>query len=203
MPVIPHSPVAFRCKQCGRLHAGADAGELSFPTRCRVCDAQGKWEVLADATPERLAELGLSSADVAKHTPARKEDNLRAALQSCKDGLAHLEAKRAHWQQHKDSVVSEFQALDAKLAAVEEKIDALDVKDIQGFHKLQSERDGLDQQLKALQALEWQQRDLEHEAHLRADVVKHEAALAGAGAPGEPKTVMARAHDGPKTRDRS
>ena len=34
--------------------------------------AHENWEVLADATPERLAELGLTTADVCRHTPWAK-----------------------------------------------------------------------------------------------------------------------------------
>ena len=30
---------AFRCKNCGRIVSGADAGELATPTSCPVCNA--------------------------------------------------------------------------------------------------------------------------------------------------------------------
>lgn len=83
MPVTPYSKVAFRCKSCGRLHTCDDASEAAHPHACRVCGCgisfdpktgakkidSSNWEVLADATPERLAELGLSAEHVEKHTP--------------------------------------------------------------------------------------------------------------------------------------
>lgn len=80
MPITPYSKVAFRCNKCGRLHTSADAAEAAHPHCCRLCGAGVKfsesgvktassenWEVLADATPERLAELGLAPDDVERH----------------------------------------------------------------------------------------------------------------------------------------
>ena len=71
---------AFRCDSCGRLHTSDDAAESDHPHACKVCgagtefDRRGlklfradNWEVLADATPERLSEIGLSADDVEKH----------------------------------------------------------------------------------------------------------------------------------------
>lgn len=205
MPITPHSPVAFRCKSCGRLHAPGDAGEGNLPFRCRVCDKRGSenWEALADASPDRLAELGLSPSDVCPHAPGSREANTRAGLETIKEGLAHLEAKRAHWQANKDAITAEFRDLDAKLAGVEGKIDALDAKDIAGFHKLHAERDALDLRLKAIQAMEPTARDDAREAHLKAWQIEHEAYLAGTATGRAPQKVLARAADGARTRDRS
>jgi hypothetical protein len=73
---------AFRCKNCGRLETSDQAAECSHPHACRVCgdgirydSRTGKktpmlgdnWEVLADASPGRLAEIGLSPDQVEKH----------------------------------------------------------------------------------------------------------------------------------------
>lgn len=69
----------FRCRACGHLDAADHAGECAHPHACRVCGAgvsfdpktgakkidPENWEILADATPERLEELGV--AEVARH----------------------------------------------------------------------------------------------------------------------------------------
>jgi DNA-directed RNA polymerase subunit RPC12/RpoP len=117
MPVIPYTPVAFRCKNCGRLHEAEHAGENDRPYACRVCGAgvifqhaeltrqlkesltnkdapagealniadqiartppgmktldPDNWEVLAEATPERLQELGLAPQHITQHAPRQK-----------------------------------------------------------------------------------------------------------------------------------
>jgi hypothetical protein len=87
---------AFRCKTCGHLHAAGHAGENDIPHACAVCGAgvsftprgtktfqPDNWEVLADATPERLAELGLVPEQVARHAgkggkPNPKPKHVRA-----------------------------------------------------------------------------------------------------------------------------
>lgn len=78
-PVVRH---AFRCKTCGHLEYAAQAGESEVPHACRVCGGGVTWtpqgiktrqpenfEVLADASPERLAELGLTALQVERHVP--------------------------------------------------------------------------------------------------------------------------------------
>jgi hypothetical protein len=73
---------AFRCKGCGRLEHALSAGECATPAACSVCcagvtfDTKGNrtlnpdnWEVLADASHDRLAELGLSDGEVERHVP--------------------------------------------------------------------------------------------------------------------------------------
>lgn len=37
MTVVPENRVAFRCKNCGRLHEAGHAGELPHPAACQVC----------------------------------------------------------------------------------------------------------------------------------------------------------------------
>lgn len=72
---------AFRCKECGHLHDAKQAAEADHPHACRVCGAgvsfnprtgfktvdPKNWEKLCEATPERLAELGLKPEHVEKH----------------------------------------------------------------------------------------------------------------------------------------
>lgn len=74
---------AFRCKTCGHFESAGQAGECLVPHACSVCSngviftPQGikihkadNWEILADATPERLKELGLE--EVERHKPFAK-----------------------------------------------------------------------------------------------------------------------------------
>lgn len=89
--------VAFRCRHCGHLEGTGHAGDLAVPLTCRVCRRGVKydpdtgerranpdnWEVLADASDARLAELGLARAAVCRHTGTggyRANADLRAAL---------------------------------------------------------------------------------------------------------------------------
>lgn len=73
---------AFRCCNCGHLEPVGHAGECAVPVSCSVCSAgttftprgqriddASNWEMLADATPERLTELGLTADDVERHEP--------------------------------------------------------------------------------------------------------------------------------------
>lgn len=82
MPI--QDKAAFRCKNCGHLEAAEHAGENALPHACSVCGAgvtftpqgikianPGNWEVLADAEPARLEELGLNADKVVKHTPKK------------------------------------------------------------------------------------------------------------------------------------
>lgn len=78
MPIPEGQHPAFRCRACGHLEAAASAGEHAVPAACSACgegvkfSARGiksgnpdNWEVLADAPPARLKELGLGQ--VARH----------------------------------------------------------------------------------------------------------------------------------------
>src|SRR3954463_8550286 len=74
---------AFRCKSCGKLHSADVAAECAHPHACCVCGSgvsfhpktgvktahPENWEVLSEATPERLAELGMEAHHVECHTP--------------------------------------------------------------------------------------------------------------------------------------
>lgn len=73
---------AFRCKTCGRKEVSDNAAEAQHPHCCCVCGAgvgwtpkgvklyhPENWEVLADCTPERLAELELTPEQVERHEP--------------------------------------------------------------------------------------------------------------------------------------
>jgi len=75
---------AFRCRACGHLEAAEHAGERQVPGACSACGEgvkydrrgtrtfdQSNWEVLADATPERLEELELATHTVSRHSPLK------------------------------------------------------------------------------------------------------------------------------------
>ena len=84
---------AFRCKTCGHFETSAQACEEFTPHACSVCSSgvsfnpkTGKkiinaenWEVLADCSPERLAELGLDG-QVETHLPSAKAVNVPKAI---------------------------------------------------------------------------------------------------------------------------
>ena len=74
---------AFRCRNCGHLEGTEHAGENPIPGACHVCgkgvsyhfdgtishwlSEPDNWEILADAKPGRLKELGLEEGDVYAH----------------------------------------------------------------------------------------------------------------------------------------
>lgn len=76
-------PYAFRCQNCGHLEGSVHAGENPIPAACHVCGKgvtyhfdgviahwvsdPSNWELLTEATPKRLKELGLEPGDVAPH----------------------------------------------------------------------------------------------------------------------------------------
>jgi hypothetical protein len=79
---------AFRCRKCSHLEAAGHAGEEILPHACSVCGSgvtfnpagikklqADNWEVLAEATPERLAELGLTLEGVEKHVPLARGES--------------------------------------------------------------------------------------------------------------------------------
>lgn len=93
---------AFRCKTCGCIHPAEHAGECDCPHACSVCgagvsfNAKGvkslqpdNWEILADATAERLAELGLEASQVARHTGKAFKENPGAqhVYRTASDGI--------------------------------------------------------------------------------------------------------------------
>lgn len=68
---------AFRCKNCGHLVGPEAAGDNARPHACPCCGEGVKftekgikyadpdnWEVLAETTPDRLTELGLTPESV-------------------------------------------------------------------------------------------------------------------------------------------
>src|SRR6185437_12396832 len=106
-----------RCPVCG--------GGVTFSPQGVKTIHPESWEVLADATPERLAELGLTPAEVERHEPTPKEHNVRAGLEQIRAGLAYHEQRRAHWAANKDFIVAQFAALDAEHAALGAQLDAV------------------------------------------------------------------------------
>ena len=101
---------AFRCKECGHLETSGQAGECAHPASCVVCCAgtsfhpktgiktlnPDNWEVLANCTPARLAELGLAPDKVAKHTPAKATNPGRTSQHvqvTANEGMSSVQSK--------------------------------------------------------------------------------------------------------------
>lgn len=125
------SQASFICKTCGRPHSSADAGEAETPNKCCVCGAgvlfdsagskthqRANWEVLATATPERLAELGLTAADVVAHVAKPVAQGYREDYEATVKTLSVLNAKEAAWTASAPTAVPQWQALDAELRAL-------------------------------------------------------------------------------------
>ena len=86
--------VAFRCKNCGRLHTSDSASEALHPHACEVCGCgvsfhprtgvktidPDNWEHLHEATHERLAELGITHEHVETHTPWKSDRTEKEAF---------------------------------------------------------------------------------------------------------------------------
>lgn len=83
---------AYRCHACGHLDSASNAGECLHPHACRCCGAgvsydpktgvkvfnPENWEVLSNATPERLAELGITETEA--HAPVVASTNAPKVL---------------------------------------------------------------------------------------------------------------------------
>jgi len=212
MPVATGSKPSFRCQTCGHLVGSEHAGECVVPRACPVCRAgvrfhpdgqktyqPDNWEVLAAATPERLAALGLAATDVAAHTPVAKEANVRAGIEVCQHNLALLAAKQAHWDAHQDALVAEFTQLDQRLTELDATIEGAQ-QDYPRWENLTHERARVWQRLHDLAGLEPDARDAESAAHLHAQLAQHEAFLTGHGATAPSRTLQLRARDGARAR---
>lgn len=205
---------SFRCRSCGHLVPSGHAGERKTPRACPVCragvtwtngtatDRPDNWEVLADASPARLAELGLAAADVEKHTPTTKEANVKAGLDTIKEHRAFLKAKRDHWAANREKIAEEFRQLNAQYDDLGQQLDAVD-SDPSELARLTDEREAVYQKMLALAKLEPTGRDDAHEAHLAEWQKKHEAYLAGQGGAAQPRALVVGARDGAYTRDHS
>ena len=166
---------AFRCKNCGHLHAAEHAGTSAHPHACVACgagvvfDAKGNktfqpdnWEILTSASPERLAELGIENP--VKHSP----DHARVAAENferSRAALDKLQAKKTRWNAEKATIVAKVHALEDELIAEEDK-------DEPNQHAIATVR----QQIVDLVNSEWTARDDAHVAEL-------EKAIAAGGSP--------------------
>ena len=214
MPVAAGSKPAFRCRNCGHLVGPEAAGERLTPTVCPACNrgatfaANGQktfqpenWEVLADATPARLAELGLTIEGVAIHTPLSRSVSIEKDMQMCKANLAALEQKRQNWQANKEKIVQEFDELNVKLDALDHQIEAA-MQDVPRWEKLTNERERVYQRLQDLSNMEPSNRDAAYQSHLESKLKEYEAVLAGQGS-ASPQTLKVQARDGVRGRDRA
>ena len=186
---------AFRCKSCGRLHTAECAGVNLLPIACEVCgygvmyDLRGNrtnkpdnWELLADATPERLAELGISADQVAKSEPCKLRD-ARRNLERCADALAVLAEKEKVWQ---SKTPEQWQAeLDALYRQIDTSTD-----NPAAYAKQEHDRLALEQQIKTLTSCEWTERDDKHRAELQ-DAIANDGKPSGR----KPKSVLAHGRE--------
>lgn len=198
---------AFRCAKCGRLEPAANAGENRFPHACSVCGAgvsftpngvkmldAGAWEVLAEASEARLAELGITREDVESHVPLTKAAGREADAERLAATLAAIDARRKAWATNGRALTVEHGKLCQQLDAINARILAASDLD---YEALVYERDALERQLDAVEVQEHTPRDDEHEVHIRAEVAKREA---GQGAAGRGVLVGAREGMGTKSR---
>lgn len=193
-------PYGFRCKTCGHLHDATHAGVRKTPAACACCgagvsyDARGNrtfapevWEVLADATPERLAELGLTPDDVVRHQPCHERDAAQN-LARAKEALATLDAKQRAWS------AKSLEAHQADLAALHDRLDELEAADADddGEHaRIEHERAGVRQQITDLLGREYTDRDAALRAELESVVARN-----GRPDPRGPRKVRAGARQG-------
>lgn len=193
---MPHHPVAFRCRACGHFCAAGHAGIHDVPRACVACGAGVKhsprgnvflfpsnWEVLADATPARLAELGLTPADVERHAPCQVRDACEN-LARCSEARAVLDAKEALWKS------KPLEAWQAELSALHAKADALDAvvydHDDHARHaQVEHEKITLQQEIHDLLEKEW----TAHDESNREEIQKAIDAE-GKPRPGKPRKVV-------------
>lgn len=185
---------SFRCRLCSHLQGPESAGVRPTPSACAVC-GKSDWEVLADAAPDRLAELGLTAADVCAHTPDHDRDAAEN-LERCRAALAGLKDKEAAWKLNREAVIAEVHALDDKHDALAAKGPVSE--DHADIDKHTTELARLRQKADDLVNSEWTERDAAHKAEL-------EAAIARGGRPLARPPVHARvnAADRSKTFDRA
>jgi hypothetical protein len=169
---------AFRCRTCGHLHPAEYAGESSIPHSCRVCSAGAvfdpktgrrtpqpdNWEVLADADPARLEELGLTPEDVEAHEPSRERGRARNAEQ-VRANLSALKKKEEDWKANQADHFAEYRKLTDRLDRIGEEINGAGDD---AYAALVHERETIRQWLKDLEGKEFTPRDAAHVAELEA-----------------------------------
>lgn len=193
----------FRCNTCGRLVEAGHGGILPTPTACPCCSAgvefdrrgnktfqRDNWEVLENATPERLEELGLLPDQVIPHRPSVPAD-LAADAARCQAEHDKLVTKEQNWVSYTDDIAGEWEGLDKQLQALEaQQEEAWDADRVTEITKVKT----------AMQALENQEftaRDAAHKAELHARIVN------GPKGGGPAKHVSAFAREGTAASNKS
>lgn len=125
-------PYSFRCRACGFLDSGANAGTSGRPSACRACGAGAvfhpetglkklvpeNWEHLAECSPARLAELGLSAADVVRHEALTRDEDEAADRKRVEANRAVLAAKKKHWKANESAIRARHAELVADLKKI-------------------------------------------------------------------------------------
>ncbi len=170
---------AFRCKKCGHLHRAEVAGLNTTPNSCSVCSAgvqaaglydKSVWEVLADAKPERLAELGLKPEDVVAHKPDA-EKTRQENLARVEAALAQLDEKKANWTANQGAIVKEVHELEDKIAELVALSESqYDNDDSSGFAATMNQISAARSRIADLEGSVWTDRDDAHVDELQKAV---------------------------------
>ena len=110
MSVVPAALVAFRCRNCGRLHEAEHAGELPHPTACRVCGKGVVFvhEELSDQLLQALQDGKIEEAqrlarEIRACNPASKRlvpENWEVLAEAHSDRLAELGLTHEQVERH-------------------------------------------------------------------------------------------------------
>lgn len=197
-----------RCKNCGRLETGDHAGINAIPHACRVCGSgviwnggrrsfdSGNWEVLAEATAERLAELGLAPEDVSPHKPPSVEESDRQDYERARANLAVLQEQESDWITNKDKYLREWRTLDDQARKLQKMMDrAGESGDIVSLEKYVNELDRTRQAMKDLQSREAGARHQAHKYAVASGLAAHETRLAGRSVASQSQSVFVSASD--------
>lgn len=214
------SSVPHACSSCGSgvgfgpdnqkleeiiaANSGGRSGDLVAALRTALANPvknlhADNWEVLAEATADRLDELGLTEEQVERHTPVPEHEDLQQDMERIRENLALLEKKQADWIANKDKHVAEYKRLDARLVEIDRAIPAAPYGD-QG--RLSEERERVRQAMKGLEGLEPTGRDAAHKLHMEARLAEHQALLDGGVSLGQkPKSVFVGSLEGSRLND--
>ena len=189
---------AFRCRSCGRLESADHAGQNHKPAACRGCGAgvtfnssggktfdKDNWEVLAEATQQRLEELGITEGQVVRHEPSVEKVNAHS-LQRATDARDQLLAKKAVFDPV--GLLAKWKELDKELQKLNKvNLRSLDHGDVQ---TVQNAKDKTKQAMRDIENQEWTSRDEKHLAE-----VERVVSSGGAGPSRAPRSIFANALD--------
>lgn len=179
-------PFSFRCNNCGRLHESHHAGIRALPTSCDICGAgvtfdekgnkthkRDNWEILSEAKPERLAELGLKPEDVTPHIRVSEEDDIKNDLVRIDTIHTAITAKEEAWSKNMVQHIDDWKKLDAELVNIDNLLPK--TKDPSDHEALVNQRSKVVQAMKEIENKEHTDRDTAHKHHILAKKAEHTA----------------------------